>query len=337
MLAVGSGVDHVHVRTVAQLSSCIGRNLWQVPRDVDVVVGIPRSGLLAANLVALQLNLPLTDVQGLCEGRLFEHGKRPLRTPVGSDGLARPRHVLVVDDCVAHGREVDRVRARIAEAGLPHRITYLAVYAFPERPDKVDISFEVVPRPMAFEWSFLHSAEVLRHVDLDMDGVLCVDATTAEDDDGPNYAAFLRDARPLFLPSVEVGCIVTSRLERYRPQTERWLAEHGVRYRDLRMMDVPDAATRREVGAARFKAAVYAEDGSSLFVESSPGQADRIAELTGKPVLLLGAERALSGGDRARSDITRQRVAWWGRRIRRAPRTLARRGARALQRDAPRH
>src|SRR5438309_128683 len=66
----------VEYRTVAQLDDAIVSWLGSLPRDVDIVAGIPRSGLLVANLLALHLNLPMTDVAGLIEGRVIQAGAR---------------------------------------------------------------------------------------------------------------------------------------------------------------------------------------------------------------------------------------------------------------------
>ena len=80
----------MNFRTVGQMSACIARNLDKLPRDIDVIVGVPRSGSLAANLLALHMNLPLTDVQGLLEGKLMDGGSR-LRGRIPNDGAARER------------------------------------------------------------------------------------------------------------------------------------------------------------------------------------------------------------------------------------------------------
>ena len=48
--------------TFEELGECIYTNISKVPRNVDLIVGIPRSGTLAANLLALYLNLPFTDI-----------------------------------------------------------------------------------------------------------------------------------------------------------------------------------------------------------------------------------------------------------------------------------
>ena len=81
--------------------------------------------------------------------------------------------------------------------------------------------------------------------------------------------------------------MVTSRLEKYRPETEAWLRKNHVKYNKLVMLDLPDMAARQRANChASFKAKEY---GSStdymLFVESSMPQAVEINRLTKKPVL----------------------------------------------------
>ena len=66
----------MNYRSINDLNKTIIDNLYLLPRDIDLIVGVPRSGLLAANLLALYLNLPMTDVKGLLEGRTISSGKR---------------------------------------------------------------------------------------------------------------------------------------------------------------------------------------------------------------------------------------------------------------------
>jgi uncharacterized HAD superfamily protein len=112
--------------------------------------------------------------------------------------------------------------------------------------------------------------------------------------DGPNYSIFLANARPLLMPGQRVGHLVTSRLERYRPETEQWLAKHGIEYGKLWMIDLPSAAERRRRKAhASFKAEVYAKVDAQLFVESEERQAIEIAHLSGKPVLSIETQTVI--------------------------------------------
>ena len=116
---------------------------------------------------------------------------------------------------------------------------------------------------------------------------LCVDPTAEENDDGEKYRRFILNARPLFVPNDKVKALVTSRLEKYRPETERWLAENGVKYEKLYMLDLPSREERIRRGAhASFKAEIYKKlKDAHLFIESNPLQAAEIRRLSGKPVI----------------------------------------------------
>jgi uncharacterized HAD superfamily protein len=128
---------------------------------------------------------------------------------------------------------------------------------------------------------------------VDIDGVLCNDPTHEENDDGPRYLRFLESATPLARPTYRIGHLVTSRLERYREPTVRWLAAHGIQFDQLHMLDLPTAEERRRRGShASFKAQVFRSiDTAELFIESDPQQAIEIARLAGKPVLDYTSQR----------------------------------------------
>ncbi len=50
----------MNYRNIDDLNHCILQHLSILPRDFDLIVGIPRSGMFPANLLALYLNLPVT-------------------------------------------------------------------------------------------------------------------------------------------------------------------------------------------------------------------------------------------------------------------------------------
>jgi hypothetical protein len=117
-----------------------------------------------------------------------------------------------------------------------------------------------------------------------------VDPTEEENDDGPRYIEFIRNTKPLFSPKYKIGAIVTSRLEKYRAETEEWLKNNGIDYEQLIMLDVPDKATRQRLGLhAKFKAEIYDKIGGQLFIESDDGQAQYINQATNKPVYCTGS------------------------------------------------
>ena len=42
--------------TFNMLNKLMLQNLHRIPHDIDVVVGVPRSGMILANMIACQLN-----------------------------------------------------------------------------------------------------------------------------------------------------------------------------------------------------------------------------------------------------------------------------------------
>jgi hypothetical protein len=66
----------INYRDINDLNRAIIRSLQKIPKNIGLVVGIPRSGLLVANIIALHLNLPLTDLDDLVEGRMIRYGNR---------------------------------------------------------------------------------------------------------------------------------------------------------------------------------------------------------------------------------------------------------------------
>lgn len=291
----------MNFRSVSQLSDQLVRWSKRLPADIDVVVGIPRSGLLAANLLSLYRNLPLADLDGFIEGRCLSAGSTGRNPLQGSDAtpdtyLSRPRRALVVDDSIASGGSMKEARSRIEAAGLPHRVDYAAVYVAPEKTDLVDFYCEVLGGPRVFEWNVFNH-HVLAHACVDMDGVLCHDPTSEENDDGPRYLEFIRGARSLLRPTYPIRAIVTNRLEKYREPTEDWLHRNGIEFEELIMLDYPDGQTRRQMKAySAYKAGVYRDMDARIFIESDIKQSVEISSLSQKDVLCIDTMQMITPG-----------------------------------------
>jgi uncharacterized HAD superfamily protein/hypoxanthine phosphoribosyltransferase len=277
----------VQYRSFADLAETVFFHAGAIPDDVDLVVGVPRSGLLPANLLALQLHKPLLDLESYLQGRTPTVG----RTARQTIQTARPRRVLIVDDSIASGESMRAVRDRVRAAAPDVPAVYLAVYGTRAAHAEVDLVFEAVASPRIFEWNLMRHKRLADSC-FDIDGVLCHDPAHDQNDDGERYRSFLLTAKPLLRANVPIKHLVTSRLEKYRPETERWLMAHGIRYEHLWMLDLPSAEERRRQRAhARFKASVYIRTGACLFVESEDRQAQEIAELSSRPVLSIEGQR----------------------------------------------
>lgn len=269
------------------MNRIIVENLYRVPRDVDLIVGVPRSGVLAANLLALHLNLPLTDVSGYVAGRLMGKGMHRAEIIQHAESVSECRRVLVIDDSILTGSEMRRVRKVIDSAGLMKKTIFGAVFYVADRVGDIDLGFELCSAPREFEWNLMHG-QSLSNCFVDIDGVLCVDPTDEENDDGARYIEFIRTARPYLKPSARIGTLITARLEKYRGHTMAWLAEQNIEYDNLIMMGYATMQERQAAQQyAQFKATAFARSDAVLFIESEDALAADIARISGKPAVCV--------------------------------------------------
>jgi len=270
-------MKHLNYRTYADLARDVMALAGQIPADTGGVLGVPRSGMVPAAMLATSLGLPL--------GMAF--GSRDM--VIGSTRCYRPStghgRILLVDDSIHTGASMAAAVGHLAELGIKreHLVT-AAVYA--EEADQADLHALILKTPRFFEWNVFGSN--VTHLSLfDMDGVICADPT-AFDDDGEDYRHNIADAIPLHVPRRPIQGIVTNRLERWRPETEAWLRKHGVDYGSLHMQPHATAAARRKTSnPAVFKAEHYDKSKARLFIESSAAQAVAIHKMTERPVLSI--------------------------------------------------
>lgn len=273
-------------KSYADLAETIHGNLpLLADKKFDLVVGVPRSGMVPAYMIGQDLNIAVCSFDELINDNKTAHGNRITKMKAPST-THKAQKILIVEDAYGSGmRFMEKV------ASLPDDIrkkaTTLAIYSAVESPT-VDMYFECVPYPRVFEWNILHHDVYTGQACYDMDGVLCEDPTPEQNDDGKNYLKFIKTAQPKYIPTYPIKTIVTSRLEKYRKPTEVWLKKNGVRYESLVMLEGYTAEERLALGIhGKFKADEYARGAYTLFVESNYSQAVEINQLTGKPVYCI--------------------------------------------------
>lgn len=266
-------------RTLADLSALVRHSIHQIPHDIDLVVGIPRSGLLPANMIALFLNKKLTDIDSFVEGKVLGAGER--QQYIKDSSIHK---VLVVDDSVCTGNAMLKAKNKLQSLNQ-FEFIYCAPIVTSAGKELVDIYFEIIDDDRIFEWNVFHHG-ILKSACVDIDGVLNLDPE--EDDDGPIYVDFLKNAVPLFVPTIPIGTFISCRLEKYREYTEQWLETYGVTYEHLELLPFATKAERVAWGQhGRYKGDYYAKSNSCLFIESSKEQAEIIAKISHKPVLCI--------------------------------------------------
>ncbi len=267
------------------LSHALLSNRKKLPKRIDLIVGIPRSGMLPATMLATQLNVPMTDIDGFKEGRIFGHGSTK-NAPDIDKALSSDRTVLVIDDTVNSGKAFKKVRESLQ--GIEGNIVYCAVFSVVSKHPDVDIVLEQVALSMC-QWNMMHQ-QILKNSCVDIDGVLCRNPEPKEDDNGKAYRRFLRDVELLHATTGEIGWLVTGRLEDYREETEAWLEQHGIKYRELVMAK----SEKEHSDPSAYKARIYRETGADLFIESEAPDAVEIFAQSKKPVLCIETQMMIS-------------------------------------------
>lgn len=270
-------MKYFEYRSIADMNNVIIRRLYILPHDIDLIVGVPRSGMLPANLIALYLNKPFTDIDSFIQGRVYSSGERGAF--INSNNT---RKVLIVDDSYASGKAYNKVKLQLKDVETLYDIKFAAIFITSKGKNVLDYYFEVIDYPRFFQWNIFHH-NMLNKSCFDIDGVLCLDPPV--DDDGPIYKNYIATATPLYIPSVPIDTIVSCRLEKYRKITEEWLKTNGVRYSKLILLNMETLEQRQKWGKhGEYKAQVYKKSDDVIFIESSLSQAITISKISQKPV-----------------------------------------------------
>lgn len=274
------------------LSQTIRKNIWKIPRDIDFIIGVPRSGMIVASIISSYLNVPLIDVNSFISGL----------EPWGGDRLKyfnnshqKTNKVLVIDDTVYGGTSMNKIKNQLKDFGNVQFI-YMCVYLEGHASDAIDIYLEDVRKYISsecpivlYEWNiFQHHTSQMRQMLFDIDGIFCMEPPDERNEE--DYLKYIANATPMFIPRTKLGGIVTYRLSKNRDITEKWLAEQGIQYNELLMFKANSCKERNDSGVSpeMFKATVYVDHpNAKLFVESSDYQAQRIAQMSGKPVFCV--------------------------------------------------
>lgn len=273
----------IHYKSISDLNSSIIGNLYKFPHDVDLIVGIPRSGMLPANLLALYLNKPYTDIDSFLDGRTYGCGERGTTIETTNN-----KKILVTDDSICSGKAIAKIKERIAKAKFDNKFkfVYSAIFATTESKDKIDIYCEIVKTPRFFQWNLFHHPPLLSQSFCDIDGVLCPNPPI--DDDGEQYIQYIRNAPKLYTPTVEIDTLISCRLEKYRTITEEWLKQNDIKYKHLILLDLPTKEARLKWHKhGEYKGRLYRDSQAVLFIESSLWEAKKIQKISRKPVFCI--------------------------------------------------
>ena len=269
----------MNYKSLADLNDDVASWIQKMPTDFDIIVGIPRSGLLVANLISLHFNIPLTDVENLSEGLLIGGGRRcPTKTISAiKQSCNHKLKVLVVDDSVDSGSQMKVIKDYLSPFRHLYDLKFGAVYVTPGREEVLDLYYTTISKPRVFEWNVMHHPN-LSH--------FCIDISCLIKKYQPSLIS--QEPEPAIRPSGEIGFLIDChcqlrKADRIIPE---WLDKNKITYRNFIKMDKSKALNTSLIDSIIFfKAGIYNLSKSLLFIENSQTQALRIARLTKKNVL----------------------------------------------------
>lgn len=240
------------------------------PKRFDMVVGIPRAGMIPASLIATHLGVPLTMPD------LFPRAFAGTKT---FDSI--PNEVLLVDDSSGHGEggTTDTILKKLQLVSPLTKFWKASTYVKESCANYFDLFHKIVHDGRFIQEWQLQQVRYFSLIMSDMDGVLCEDCPKEIDADESKYLNHIANARPYLIPKYEIEYILTGRLEKYRPFTEAWLAKHRVRYRKLIMWNLEDKSLRRN--PAEYKARELMRIKPEVYYESRHSEAEKINQMTG--------------------------------------------------------
>ena len=123
----------------------------EIRRELVGVLGVPRSGIFPAAVIATHLHLPLSDFWSFIRaGQAFSESGNRLLTSFG--GNVHGRRILVVDDSCYRGNAMLECRAAVDVLVPLYDFSFAAIYRHPEEhQDVLDFFCRDVGSPRYFE------------------------------------------------------------------------------------------------------------------------------------------------------------------------------------------
>lgn len=273
----------IHFKSYADLNSDINKNFDKISGDWDLVVGVPRSGMIPAYIISLALNINCTDIASLVSNLPLKRGvTRSLKKSITHPWDAK--RILLVDDSILSGESLRKEMESIPFF-LKNRVTTLAIYSNkPVRKD-IDIVLEFVPLPRVFEWNIFHH-KIVEGACVSLEGVISIEKIS-------NKSLM----KPRYLPSGKINTIVSCRPESQREEVIAWLGMNGVSFSNLVMVDDDVGFDGLDdFSKSKIKSDAFKSSSAFLYVEGDSEQAKMISKESNKPVYCQSSSQIYNPG-----------------------------------------
>ena len=279
---IGKHTDFISIQMMVHL---VDQWAIKLDRDFDIIVGIPRSGLLVANLLSLKTGKPLTTPDNI---KNFWCSK-------SIDYIEKENPIyLLIDDSYQTGKSMDEAIKLLLCKGIKReKIKTAALITSKSGIPVLDSYMIEINKKRIFEWNIIHKK---MNVVSDMDGVICENPPENVRNDDELYKKWLCSAKPYLIPSFKINTILTSRIEKYREDTEVWLQENGVKYDNL-IMSRESSREAQRVAGLQYKILEINKIRPDIYWESGLREAKKIFPNVQCPVVVLAKKIVLNKND----------------------------------------
>ncbi|MDN6900284.1 phosphoribosyltransferase [Oenococcus sicerae] len=232
-------------RTIDDLNNLIKENLARLQSyDFDLIVGLPRRGMIPATLIGLFLNKPVVSFNELNANLASE--KIGYRLQEESAKFPKSyNNILLVDDSTDEGSVFEQAITKLDDA-TAKKVTTLSIYATAKGGTRVDLHLETLEEPKLYEWNISHKKAALADAAMRFEGIIATNALTGK-------------WIPITLPSYPVKLIYSGLREKHREKLETFLHDNGVEFEQLQM-EVVSSRQLKQIAVDENISLVYEND-----------------------------------------------------------------------------
>ena len=122
-----------------------------IPNKFDLIVGIPRSGLFLASVLALKWGRPLSTPDDLVRGIIWQSSSVP------QIQVSDIHSLLLVDDTIHKGTMLETVKKQISDYRKDLEVQVATLFVSGGRTDLADYYVQLKEKPDILEWNLLSS------------------------------------------------------------------------------------------------------------------------------------------------------------------------------------
>lgn len=247
------------------ISNYIFNNLYKIPENIDLVVGIDRSGMIIALMIANYLHKNAISFDEFIDNNF---------------NIDNIKNVLITDDTVVRGNTLRQIEKKVKSLNKFDNlnIKFLAVYSCTQDVKVSDVIMGY--NNTWFQFCLFYNGSMTSVSMYQIQGNLCRKPTKEEMQDEEKYLDYINNVKPYQRPNKKsISCIITDRPEKYRKQTQEWLKKYNYKYNKLIMM--PQNINDK----VKYKGQIYKNSSEKLYISNNKKQSIEINKIANKQVL----------------------------------------------------